>query len=163
MNLLILGPLEVRVDGVLVALGGVKSRAMLAALLLHPNEVISAGRLTDALWGDQPPASAAANLKTYASQLRKALNGGPDGDRLETRPPGYLFRVEPGELDLLTFETLAAGGRSAMAHGDVDLAVRQLGDALSLWHGEVCPAAGRPPRPRHHRPRRRQPGRDPGG
>lgn len=137
MDLLILGPLEVRADGALVPLGGAKPRAMLAALLLHPNQVVSGGRLTDALWADQPPPSAAANIKTYASQLRKALDSGL-GSRLETRPPGYLFRVEPGELDLLTFETLAANGRSALARGDFDLAARQLSDALSLWRGEVC-------------------------
>ena len=138
MDLLILGPLEVRVDGVLVPLGGAKPRAMLAALLLHPGEVVSAGRLTGALWGDQPPPSAAANIKTYASQLRKALDGGPGGDRLVTRPPGYLFRIEPGELDLLEFQALAAGGRSALARGDAELAAGQLGQALSLWRGEVC-------------------------
>lgn len=138
MNLLILGPLEVRVEGVPVPLGGAKPRAMLAALLLHPNEVVSVGRLTDALWGDQPPPSAAANLKTYASQLRKAVDGGPDGSRLLTRSPGYLFRVEPGELDLLTFESLAAAGRSALAGGDFEQAARQLGEALSLWRGDVC-------------------------
>jgi DNA-binding SARP family transcriptional activator len=138
VNLLILGPLEVRVEGVLVPLGGAKPRAMLAALLLHPNEVVSVGRLTDALWGDQPPPSAAANVKTYASQLRKAVDGGLDRSRLLTRPPGYLFRVEPGELDLLAFETLTATGRSALARGDFELAARQLGEALSLWRGEVC-------------------------
>jgi DNA-binding SARP family transcriptional activator len=138
VNLLILGPLEVRVEGVPVPLGGAKPRAMLAALLLHPNEVVSAGRLTDALWGDQPPPSAAANIKTYASQLRKAVDGGLDCSRLLTRPPGYLFRVEPGELDLLAFETLAATGQSALARGDFALAARQLGEALSLWRGDVC-------------------------
>jgi len=138
VNLLILGPLEVRVEGVLVPLGGAKPRAMLAALLLRPNDVVSVGRLTDALWGDQPPPSAAANIKTYASQLRKALDGGLASSRLLTRAPGYLFRVEPGELDLLAFQTLAADGRAALARGDFDLAASQLGQALSLWRGEVC-------------------------
>ena len=138
MNFLILGPLEVRVEGVLMPLGGAKPRAMLAALLLHPNEVVSAGRLRDALWGDQPPPSAAANIKTYVSQLRKAVDDGQACPRLQTCPPGYLFRVDPGELDLLTFETLAAAGRSALALGDFELAARQLGEALSLWRGDVC-------------------------
>jgi DNA-binding SARP family transcriptional activator len=138
VNLLILGTLEVRVEGVPVPLGGAKPRAMLAALLLHPNEVVSVGRLTNALWGDQPPPSAAANIKTYASQLRKVLDGGLDSSRLLTRSPGYLFRVEPGELDLLEFETRAANGRAALARGDFELAARQLGEALSLWRGDVC-------------------------
>ena len=138
MNLLILGPLEVRVEGVLVPLGGAKPRAMLATLLLHPNEVVSTGRLRDALWGDQPPPSAPANIKTYASQLRKAIDDGPAPSRLQTRPPGYLFRVEPGELDLLDFETLSATGRSELERGDFELAARRLGEALSLWRGDVC-------------------------
>ena len=34
----ILGPLEVRAGGVVVALGGPKPRALLAVLLLHANE-----------------------------------------------------------------------------------------------------------------------------
>jgi DNA-binding SARP family transcriptional activator len=138
VDLLILGPLEVRAEGVLLPLGGAKPRAMLATLLLHPNEVVSVDRLTDALWGDQPPPSAAANIKTYASQLRKAVDGGTAGSRLVTRSPGYLFRVEPGELDLVTFEALAESGRSALAGGDFELAASQLGEALSLWRGEVC-------------------------
>lgn len=138
MNLLILGPLEARVEGVLVPLGGAKPRAMLATLLLHPNEVVSVDRLTGALWGDQPPPSAAANIKTYASQLRKALDGGLADSRLLTRPPGYLFRVEPRELDLLAFGELAATGRSALACGDFRLAAQRLDEALSLWRGDVC-------------------------
>lgn len=138
MKLLILGPLEVHAEGALVPLGGAKPRAMLAALLLHPNEIVSVGRLTDALWGDQPPPSAAANVKTYASQLRKAVDGGPACSRLLTRSPGYLFRVEPGELDLLEFETLAETGRSALARGEFQLAAGRLGEALSLWRGDVC-------------------------
>jgi DNA-binding SARP family transcriptional activator len=138
VNLLVLGPLEVRAKGVAVPLGGAKPRAMLAALLLHPNEVVSVDRLTNALWGDQPPPSAAANIKTYASQLRKAVDRVPDCSRLLTRSPGYLFRVEPGELDLLAFETLATTGRSALARGDFEMAASQLGEALSLWRGDVC-------------------------
>jgi DNA-binding SARP family transcriptional activator len=42
---LVLGPLEVRVDGGVVALGGLKPRAVLAVLLLHANEPVSAERL----------------------------------------------------------------------------------------------------------------------
>jgi DNA-binding SARP family transcriptional activator len=40
MEFRILGPLEVRNEGVDVSLGGPKPRALLAALLLHPNEVV---------------------------------------------------------------------------------------------------------------------------
>ena len=46
----ILGPLEVIRDGQLLALGGAKQRAVLADLLIHPNQVVSIDRLIDAVW-----------------------------------------------------------------------------------------------------------------
>ena len=46
---------------------------MLAMLLLHANEVVSADRLLDALWPEGPPPSGAAALQVRVSQLRKAL------------------------------------------------------------------------------------------
>jgi DNA-binding SARP family transcriptional activator len=55
----LLGPVEAVIGGRPVALGGAKQRALLAALLLDANEVVSTGRLTEALWGEDAPASAA--------------------------------------------------------------------------------------------------------
>ena len=50
----ILGPLDVRVAGVAVPLGGAKQRLLLAFLLLHSNKVVPAESLIDLLWGDNP-------------------------------------------------------------------------------------------------------------
>jgi len=77
---------------------------LLALLLLNRNQVVSTDRLIDELWDESPPATATKTLQVYVSQLRKEL--GPD--RLVTRPPGYLLRVEEGELDLERFEQLTA-------------------------------------------------------
>src|SRR5215217_8569176 len=73
MEFLILGPLEVRLDGEPVSLGAAKQRALLAILLLQPNQVVSSERLIDDLWGERPPATAANALQVYVAQLRKAL------------------------------------------------------------------------------------------
>ena len=59
MDFRILGPLEVREDERLVPVAGAKQRALLAALLLHANEVVSADRLIDELWDEAPPPTAA--------------------------------------------------------------------------------------------------------
>src|SRR5262245_39798261 len=99
MEFRILGPLEVVDGGRAVALGGPKQRALLAALLLTPNRVVSVDRLVDALWPAGPPANAANALQYHVSQLRKPL-----GDVVVTQEPGYLIRVEPDRLDLLRFE-----------------------------------------------------------
>src|SRR5581483_374474 len=51
----LLGPLEAWVDGERLPLGGAKQRALLAVLLLRPNEVVSSDRLIDELWAERPP------------------------------------------------------------------------------------------------------------
>ena len=69
MEFRILGPLEVW-DGGGGSLGGPKPRALLAALLLHPNEVVPADRLIDELWGEDSPERAprAAGQRLATSQ-----------------------------------------------------------------------------------------------
>ena len=104
VEFLVLGPLEVRDGDRILPLGGAKQRAALAILLLHRNQVVSRDRLVDGIWGDAPPASAAHTLETYISRLRKALHHDGHPERLRTRPPGYLLRVDDGELDLQRLE-----------------------------------------------------------
>jgi DNA-binding SARP family transcriptional activator len=123
----LLGPLEAVVDGTPVQLAAAKPRALLALLLLDRNHVVSNDRLIDELWGEAPPGQATKTLQVYVSQLRKAL--GPD--RLVTRPPGYLLRVEDGELDLERFEQLTGEARSLPPAEARD----RLGQALALWRG----------------------------
>ena len=63
MEFWILGPLEVRDERGEVSLGGRKPRAVLAMLLLHPNEVVPADRLIDELWAEASPERAAAAVQ----------------------------------------------------------------------------------------------------
>ena len=127
----ILGPLEVvEHDGPLV-LGGPKQRALLAILLLHRGEVVSTDRLSDELWGERPPASAAKTVQAYVSNLRRALGDG----LLVTRGHGYVLQAERGQLDLDRFEALVAEGRAALGEGDAQGASERLREALALWRG----------------------------
>jgi predicted ATPase/DNA-binding SARP family transcriptional activator len=131
----LLGPLEAAVDGDTLPLGATKQRALLAMLLLHANEFVSHDRLTEALWGESAPAGAGHNLHVYVSELRKVLSAG-GRDLLQTRPGGYLMRVDPGQLDLDRFQVLVEEGRRELAAGSSRVAVGKLREALSLWHGE---------------------------
>jgi DNA-binding SARP family transcriptional activator len=131
MEFRILGPLEVWDGGGEVSLGGPKPRALLAGLLLHPNEVVPTDRLIDELWGEDTPERATAALRVNVSRLRKAL----PQDVLTTRSPGYVIRVEPDELDLHRFERLVDEGRDLLARGLAAEASERLRDALSLWRG----------------------------
>jgi DNA-binding SARP family transcriptional activator/ABC-type transport system substrate-binding protein len=132
----LLGPLEVSDHGRALELGGRKRRALLALLLLHANEVVSSDRLIEELWGEQPPQAAATALHGHVSRLRKLLGGdGGSEQLLVTRPPGYVLRLEPEQLDLRRFEQLRDEARAARAKGDVGGASRALRAALSLWRG----------------------------
>jgi DNA-binding SARP family transcriptional activator/pimeloyl-ACP methyl ester carboxylesterase len=129
----VLGPLEVTADGQTLRLAGARTRAVLAMLLVHANQVVSSDRLIEELWPGQP--RAADSLQVRLSELRKVLRSAGEADRLATRPPGYLLRVTPTELDALQFEQLAAEGNAALAAGDAATATQRLDQALRLWRG----------------------------
>lgn len=136
MEFRVLGPLEVRANGMSVDLGGPTQRALLAALLLREGEVVSVDRLIDELWGDEPPATAVKTLQTHVSRLRRALNGAGEG-RLQTRGHGYVLEVRPGELDADRFRDLLEEGRRLLAAGRPETASETLTSALALWRGPV--------------------------
>ena len=140
MEFRILGPLEVTAGGQPLEVGGARARAVLAMLIVHANRVVPADRLAEELWPGQPPGKAAASLQVRLSELRKAFRSAGEADRLVTRPPGYLLRVAPGELDAARFAALAAQAGAALTGGDPSAAAGQLDEALALWHGD--PLAG---------------------
>ncbi|MFJ8870451.1 BTAD domain-containing putative transcriptional regulator [Streptomyces sp. NPDC102473] len=135
MRFALLGPLEVLHDGRRVDPGSAKQRLLLAALLRRPSETVPTAVLTAALWDDDPPASAAANLRTYVRGLRSALGNGGPWDGIPRTPGGYLLRVEPGGRDVDLFEEGTARGHRALTLGDPARASDELSQALSLWRG----------------------------
>ena len=68
----ILGPLEVRCGGRVVALGGRRQRAVLALLLLQANEVVSVDALAEGLWGESAPANPARSLQVFVFRQKSA-------------------------------------------------------------------------------------------
>ena len=105
----ILGPLEVEGDRGPVALGGQQQRALLAVLLLEAGRVVATDRLVDLLWGEDAPKTATTSLQNAVSRLRRELGA----DLLETRPPGYVLRVSPDQIDANRFEQQLRDARRA--------------------------------------------------
>src|SRR5262245_14944729 len=132
MEFRILGALEVTDGERVIELGARRQRQLLAILVLHANEVVSADRLIDDLWGAEPPATAAKTLQVYVSRLRNLLRR---EDVIVTRSGGYLLAVEADAIDAIRFERLAAGARAKRSAGDVDAAATDLYEALALWRG----------------------------
>ncbi|MGH3917940.1 MAG: BTAD domain-containing putative transcriptional regulator [Pseudonocardiaceae bacterium] len=139
MEFAILGSLEVLDQHRRIEVSSAKERLLLAVLVVHANEIVSADRLIEALWGAEPPATAANTLQTYISHLRRALE--PDRAAraqdgvLRTRGHGYSLVVAPGAVDAVRFEQLAREGRDALS-ADPQRAADTLSRALALWRGE---------------------------
>ena len=139
MDVRILGPLEVSADDGPLRLGGGKERTLLAVLVVHAGEVVSADRLIAALWDDELPANAANALQLHISRLRKTLE--PERARgaaarvVVTKHPGYALEVGSERVDARRFETLLARGRENLELGRPADAEELLGEALALWRG----------------------------
>ncbi|WP_409474884.1 AfsR/SARP family transcriptional regulator [Streptomyces sp. HC307] len=122
------------------AVRSAKVRVLLAALLLEAGRVVPVESLKDALWGGAPPASAHASLHNHVARLRRLLD---DPERLRAVQPGYLLRVEQGELDVHVFEAHVAAARAAHAGRNWERTVYECAGALVLWRG--APLSGLPP------------------
>jgi DNA-binding SARP family transcriptional activator len=130
----VLGSLLVERDGVPVELGGARPRRLLAALLVHANELVSEDRLIEAVWGSEGPSTGARALQVIVSRLRGAL----DPERREggqgclvKRRPGYVLVVDPADLDAARFECLLAEARARLAKGDPLAAAAAVDAALA--------------------------------
>jgi predicted ATPase/DNA-binding SARP family transcriptional activator len=131
----VLGPLTVWTSaGERLTVPGLKVRALLADLLVHAGQPVSADRLVDDLWGERAPADPAGALQAKVSQLRRVLAAAEPGGRelVEFRPPGYLLRAFGDMTDAGQFGELL--GRARMAAGPRARAAL-LTQALGLWRG----------------------------
>jgi WD40 repeat protein/DNA-binding SARP family transcriptional activator/DNA-binding XRE family transcriptional regulator len=143
LQLNVLGPVEAWRDGARAGLGEPRQRAVLGMLALNPDFPVHRETLIDALWPDDPPATAAHLLQTYVSRLRRVLDPGrpprdPQG-LLVSAGTSYRLHVTADQLDLLAFRQLAADARAAAAAGEPGAACGAYEQALRLWRGE--PAA----------------------
>jgi DNA-binding SARP family transcriptional activator len=133
MEFRILGPLDVERGDRPLRLGARRERTLLALLLLQPNVTVSVDFLVDQLWPVSAPASAVHAVHVAVSRLRQLLD--EESPRIITQRPGYRLRVEPGELDVETFEQLVAAADASWQANDPSASARLLRDALNLWRG----------------------------
>ena len=135
VNYRILGPLEVVFDGRMADLGSAKQRAVLAALLLRANEIVPTDHLIEAVWGEEPPRTAAHSIQIYVSALRAVFEAMASGPIIVTRAPGYLLQAESESIDAHRFEQLVDWGRRDVQQGDPTRGIERLMQALQLWRG----------------------------
>ena len=102
----LLGDVEADVDGRIVAVGHLRQRCVLAALLVDANRVVPVERLVDRVWGEHPPQRVRGTLRSYVSRLRQALCA--VDVVVSRRAGGYVLTVDPMVVDLHRFDHLMA-------------------------------------------------------
>lgn len=137
MQILVLGPLEVRRAGAAVHVGGPHLRAVLAALVLSANHAVPLDRLVWVVWGDTPPPGADATVQSYISRLRHALGA----ESIHTVDHCYLLVAGCEQIDACRFERLV---HQACNHleSEPERAVDESRKAIALWRGPVLGELG---------------------
>lgn len=129
----VLGPVIAEFDGRRLPIRVGKQRTLLVALLLRVGTLVSAESLIDALWGDDPPATARNTLQVHVKRLRETLGSG----LLTTEGLGYRLNVAADTIDKVQFDSLLQSARDSRAAGDLESEWDHLTAALDLWRGPV--------------------------
>src|SRR5881394_2322589 len=129
MEVRVLGPLQV---GAGLSLGTPKQRTVLALLLARAGQFVSVDELVDEVWGDEPPASAGANVRMYAANLRRLFTASQAGPELVRRGSGYVLNLGEHGLDATRFTQLVRQGRAELTGGAFEAAARRFAEADAL-------------------------------
>lgn len=139
MQVRLLGPVDIVVNGDARPIPGLRRKTVLAALALHCGGLVSTGRLVDAVWGEAASPKAVSTLQRHLSFLRDALG---DKAAIVARPPGYVLDLGEEGTDVRVAERLFRAGSQA---DDLFCRVRTLRAALALWRGQpLADVAGSP-------------------
>jgi len=133
----LLGPLQVRSDGLPQLMAGIKPKAVLAVLLINLDRVVSSAAIAEAIWNDNVPAAYPASLQVFISTLRRSLRDLFDGGNMliSTQAPGYRLTVDSLAVDLGRFEQARTVGNEQFAAKRYVDAAAAYRAALAEWSG----------------------------
>lgn len=124
----LLGPVEVRVEGELKLFPGARPRLLLCRLLVDRGVTVPDWRLRADVWEGHEGSDGV--LKSAVNRLRAIL--GVAAPALRRDGPGYVLERAAVHTDADRFEALVADARRT---DDATRAATLLGDALALWRG----------------------------
>jgi SARP family transcriptional regulator, regulator of embCAB operon len=129
----LLGPVVLTVDGEPVVLAGARQRALLAVLAAAAGTAVPADRLSEAVWSDTGQPATRSTLHVHVHQLRRAL--GRHADAVQHGPAGYRLVATS---DVQAVEDGLRRARAANRAGDAAAAIAGYRSALARWRGEFC-------------------------
>ncbi|MFF2852344.1 BTAD domain-containing putative transcriptional regulator [Streptomyces sp. NPDC058001] len=134
-----LGPVQVWRGGAPLDLGPPQRRVLLLRLLIEEGRPVTVADLSQCLWKDNPPTGAISSVRAHVSRLRSVLDPERQGPStvLFAESSGYSLRVPREARDTTVFEDTVHSARTAVRHGRLAQARRELDQALGLWRGKA--------------------------
>ncbi|HLX48156.1 MAG TPA: tetratricopeptide repeat protein [Streptosporangiaceae bacterium] len=144
MEFRILGTLEAQAGGCPLPVSRRYDQSVLAALIVDAGRTVPLSRLIDTLWSDDPPQTAAKQVRNTVSRLRALLEAHGLAGAIVTERAGYRLAVSEQAVDAHRFKTIAAAANRTAVQGHRAEAAGMLRAALDLWRGPAL--AGLPGR-----------------
>lgn len=132
LEIRLLGPLQIGLDGSSILVTGRRRAELLARLAVTTGQVVSAERLLADVWGDGAAATATKQLHIVVSKLRETLE---NPELIVTQWPGYLLDLPAERVDVHLFTMLVRRARACSRDSDAAQAAALLRQALNLWRG----------------------------
>jgi DNA-binding SARP family transcriptional activator len=135
VELLLFGPVEIRVHGNAIDVGPPQRRKVLAALAMEAGRPVSANTLIHRVWDAEPSNLPRRALHAHISRIRRAIESVETGLERPARvvhlSGAYMLDIEPERVDMCRFERLAQlAGLSDRTDAQ---RVALLREALTLW------------------------------
>ncbi|MGH3670193.1 MAG: AfsR/SARP family transcriptional regulator [Pseudonocardiaceae bacterium] len=130
-----LGPFQLVRNGAQITLGPLRQQAILLPLVLRPGRTVTPEEILDGVWGEEVPTSGIPLVRTYVSRLRRILGRAAIGHCAS----GYYVRLDPGQVDLTTFDQHMIEARALRHRGELRLSAAAWRKALDLWRGPPLP------------------------
>jgi DNA-binding SARP family transcriptional activator len=141
VEILLLGPPELRVRDQTIPIGGRRQQIVLVLFALNPGQVLTTEWLVDQLWAGSPPPSGVATLRAYVSRLRSVFENeaetAADPNPLVRRQSGYLLEIEREKIDVHRFDRAIDHASAAFREGRSSSARLLLRGALAMWRGTI--------------------------
>ena len=133
LTVAVLGPVEVRRHGELLAVPTGRTTEVLVRLALDAGRPVRAEQVIEDLWSDAV-ATGRNTLQSKVSQLRRALG---DPGLVTAAGGAYTLHLEPRDVDVLEVYGLAESVGEARRTGALGLVVDAADRALALFRGEL--------------------------
>ena len=130
VDIRILGPVELAVEGSPAHIGGDRPLTLLAALAIDIGHAVPVDRLIVDVWDDDLPEAAEADLQSHVSKIRGAIGA----CRLVGGDHSYTLDLAPEVVDAVRFERLTLKAEQVLPE-DPQAALDACVEGMALWRG----------------------------